>query len=76
MADDDLLFPGYLEQGAPGAATPGPGGHYPYPYGYAGPGAYDAATALCQGTLFPWLDDHWRQRTDAKEAGPSERATP
>jgi len=76
MADDDLLFPGYLEQDAPGSATPGPGGQYPYPYRYAGERAYDAATALRQGTLFPWLDDHWRQRTDVKEAGHVGRTTP
>ncbi len=37
-----------------------PGGASPYPY--AEMKKYDLSTALSQGTLFLWLDDHYRKR--------------
>lgn len=35
---------------------------YAPPYSYKEMKKYDLPTALYQGTLFPWLDDHLRRR--------------
>ena len=43
-----------------------PGGSSPYPY--ADLKKYDLQTALFQGTLFPWLDDHYRKRVRRSDA--------
>lgn len=45
-------------------------GQYPYPYPYANSPKYDPATALAQGTLLPWLDDHWRRTVGRGEETP------
>ena len=60
MAEDSLLFPGYLYQTDMTDKTGD--GQAPYPYPYAHFRKYDLPTALQQGTLFPWLDDHWQAR--------------
>ena len=59
MAEGDLLPPGYLYRDDMAGAQRG---RFPYPYPYATYPKYDPETALRQGTLFPWLDDHWRRR--------------
>jgi len=66
VAEEDLLFTGFLYQGD---AANTPKGRYPYPYPYALYKKYDPRVALRQGTMMPWLDDHWRQRVDARQAG-------
>lgn len=60
MAEGDLLFPGFLDRDRDQTL------HDQNPFAglYAMRPKYDAATALRQGTLFPWLDDHWRRRTE------------
>lgn len=65
MAEDDLLFPGFLYQNESDDPAANARGRYPYPYPYAYLQTYQPAAALRQGTLFPWLDDHWRQSIDA-----------
>jgi hypothetical protein len=35
---------------------------YAPPYSYKEMKKYDLPTALYQGTLFPYHDDHWRRR--------------
>ncbi len=60
MAEDDLLFPGYMYQ--IDVTEEMVTGQVPYPSPYAHFQKYDLPTALRQGTLFPWLDDHWRAR--------------
>lgn len=53
VAEGELLFPGFLPENE---RT----GH-PIPYPYSAEPKYNARVALRQGTLFPWLDDHWRR---------------
>jgi len=60
MAEGDLLFPGFFYDDRDQTMH----GQNPLTCPYAMRPKYDAATALRQGTLFPWLDDHWRKRTE------------
>jgi len=66
MAEKDLLPLGYLFQQPPATGPDETERVIPYTYGYNR--LYDPATALRQGTIFPELDDQWRQVAEQQDA--------